>query len=54
MDEESRQLLKQNQTLIAKLAVRGCQRNIAVEGLKVIMKTNDPLDVAEKTLKCIP
>jgi len=58
MDEESRHLLKENQKLIAKLAVRSCQYSIAVEGLKTIVESNDPMSIAEKTLEamadCIP
>ena len=58
MDEDSRRLLKDNRTLMAKLAVRNCQYNIAVEGLSTIVGSNDPMCVAEKTLSamddCIP
>ena len=58
MDENSRQLLKDNRTLMARLAVRTCQNNIAVEGLNTIVESNDPMNVAEKTLSamadCIP
>ena len=57
MDEESRQLLKENQTLIAKLAVRSCQYRIALEGLKSIVEFGD-INIANKTLEamgdCVP
>ena len=46
------------QILKTKLAVRSCQYEIAVEGLKTIVESNDPMGVAEKTLKameeCLP
>ena len=58
MDEDSKRLLKENRTLMAKLAVRQCQYKIAVEGLKTIVESNDPMNIAEKTLTamddCIP
>ena len=58
MDEDYKILLKENRTLIAKLAVRQCQYRIAVEGLKTIVESNDPMMIAEKTLNamedCIP
>ena len=58
MDDEGRRLLKENRTLMAKLAVRQCQYKIAVEGLNTIVESNDPMMIAEKTLSamedCIP
>ena len=58
MDDESKRLLKENRTLMAKLAVRECQYKIAVEGLNTIVESNDPMMIAEKTLTamedCIP
>ena len=58
MDEENKTLLKDNRTLMAKLAVRQCQYKIAVEGLTTIVESNDPMKIAEKTLTamedCIP
>ena len=58
MDDESKILLKDNRTLMAKLAVRQCQYKIAVEGLNTIVESNDPMMIAEKTLTamedCIP
>ena len=58
MDDESKILLKDNRTLMAKLAVRQCQYKIAVEGLNTIVESNDPMMIAEKTLSamedCIP
>ena len=58
MDDESKRLLKENRTLMAKLAVRQCQYKIAVEGLNTIVESNDPMMIAEKTLTamedCIP
>ena len=58
MDEEYKKLLKENRTMMAKLAVRQCQYKIAVEGLKTIVESNDPMNIAEKTLTamddCIP
>ena len=57
-DEDSRILTKENQTLRAKLAVRNCQYNIALEGLTTIVESNDPMMIAEKTIlamgDCIP
>ena len=51
-------LVMENNTLMAKLTVRGCQYKIAVEGLNAIVDSNDPMNIAEKTLdamkKCIP
>tara|TARA_Y100000310_G_scaffold132058_1_gene131164 strand:+ start:422 stop:598 length:177 start_codon:yes stop_codon:yes gene_type:complete len=58
MDDESKILLKENRTLMARLAVRQCQYKIAVEGLNTIVESNDPMMIAEKTLsamdECIP
>ena len=58
MDDESKRLLKETRTLMAKLAVRQCQYKIAVEGLNTIVESNDPMMIAEKTLTamedCIP
>ena len=58
MDEEYKRLLKDNRTLMAKLAVRQCQYNIALEGLTTIAESNDVMMIAEKTLAamkdCIP
>ena len=58
MDEDFKKLLKENRTLMAKLAVRQCQYKIAVEGLNTIVESNDPMMIAEKTLTamgdCIP
>ena len=58
MDEDSKRLLKDNRILVAKLAVRNCQYNIAIEGLNTIVDSNDPMMIAEKTLTamkdCIP
>ena len=58
MDEDSKTLIKQNRTLMAKLAVRQCQYKIAVEGLHTIVESNDPMMIAEKTIaameECIP
>ena len=57
MDEAARQLLKENQTLIAKLAVRSCQYRIALEGLQSIEEFGD-MSIANKTLEamedCVP
>ena len=57
MDEQSRQLVKENQTLIAKLAVRSCQYRIALEGLQSIDEFGD-IGIANKTLEamedCVP
>ena len=58
MDEDHKRLLKENQILMANLAVRNCQYRIAVEGLNTIVESNDPMKIAEKTLSamgdCIP
>tara|TARA_Y100000310_G_scaffold9128_1_gene9578 strand:- start:179 stop:355 length:177 start_codon:yes stop_codon:yes gene_type:complete len=58
MDEEYKKLLKENRTMMAKLAVRQCQYKIALEGLTTISESNDPMMIAEKTLTamedCIP
>tara|TARA_R100001594_G_scaffold99393_1_gene133899 strand:- start:17 stop:190 length:174 start_codon:yes stop_codon:yes gene_type:complete len=57
MDEQSRQLVKENQTLIAKLAVRSCQYRIALEGLQSIDEFGDA-NIANKTIEamedCVP
>ena len=56
--EKDKELFKDSQTLMAKLAVRQCQYKISVEGLQTIVKSNDPMNIAEKTLsamdECIP
>ena len=58
MDEEGKSLLKENRILMAKLAVRNCQYNIAIEGLNTIVESNDPMMIAQKTVtamgECIP
>ena len=58
MDEDHKRLLKENQILMANLAVRNCQYRIAVEGLNTIVESNDPMKIAEKTISamgdCIP
>ena len=47
-----------NRNLIAKLSVRNCQYEIALEGLSTIKESNDPMGIAEQTLNamkdCIP
>tara|TARA_Y100000310_G_C20018265_1_gene506191 strand:- start:116 stop:289 length:174 start_codon:yes stop_codon:yes gene_type:complete len=56
--EKDKELFKDSQTLMAKLAVRNCQYKLAVEGLNTIVESNDPMNIAEKTLSamedCIP
>ena len=51
-------LKRQNDMLLAKLTVRGCQYRIAVEGLNHIVESNDPVGIASKTLEamdeCMP
>jgi len=51
-------LKRQNDMLLAKLTVRGCQYKIAVEGLNHIVESNDPVGIASKTLEamdeCMP
>ena len=47
-----------NISILAKLNVRNAQYEIAIEGLKTIRDSNDPMGVAEKTIKamldCLP
>ena len=47
-----------NNTLMARLSVRNCQYEIALEGLNTIKESNDPMGIAEKTIDamkdCIP
>ena len=49
---------RKNGMLLAKLTVRGCHYKIAVEGLNHIVKSNDPVGIAAKTLEamdeCMP
>ena len=51
-------LKRKNDMLETKLTVRGCQYRIAVEGLNHIVKSNDPIGIAGKTLEamdeCVP
>ena len=53
-----KELLHEVQILKTKLVVRSCQYDIAKEGLQTIVESNDPMGVAEKTLKamenCVP
>ena len=46
------------QTVTAKLAVRELQYTIAIEGLKTIIESNDPMGIAKETIsameECIP
>ena len=57
-NELERGLLNEVQILKTKLVVRACQYDIAKEGLQTIVESNDPMGVAEKTLKamedCVP
>jgi hypothetical protein len=46
-------LLFENNVLVSKLAVRDAQYNIALEGLKTIRESNDPMGIAEKTIDAI-
>ena len=46
-------LLFENNVLASKLAVRDAQYNIALEGLKTIRESNDPMGIAEKTIDAI-
>jgi len=39
--------------LKSKLTVRDCQYEVAIEGLKTIIESNDPMGVAQKTLDAI-
>ena len=43
---------------MARLSVRNCQYEIALEGLNTIKESNDPMGIAEKTIDamkdCIP
>tara|TARA_Y100000593_G_scaffold73937_1_gene135917 strand:+ start:403 stop:582 length:180 start_codon:yes stop_codon:yes gene_type:complete len=58
MDEERVNFTRRINTLRAKLSVRDCQYNIALEGLKTIKDSNDPMGIANKTitamLDCLP
>ena len=51
-------LKRQNDMLLTKLTVRGCQYKIEVEGLRHIVESNDPVGIAAKTLEamddCLP
>ena len=48
----------ENNVLASKLAVRNSQYEIALEGLKTIRDSNDPMNIAEKTIDammdCLP
>ena len=56
--KDSEDLIRQIFTLTAKLTVRNCQCEIALEGLNTIKNSNDPMGVAKKTLSamldCLP
>ena len=51
-------LKRQNRTLLARLTVRACQYNLALEGLQNIVDSNDPMGIAQKTIEameeCVP
>ena len=51
-------LKRQNRTLLARLTVRTCQYNLALEGLQNIVDSNDPMGIAQKTIEameeCVP
>tara|TARA_R100001594_G_scaffold10538_1_gene24721 strand:+ start:2245 stop:2424 length:180 start_codon:yes stop_codon:yes gene_type:complete len=57
-NELERELLNEVQILKTKLVVRACQYDIAKEGLQTIVESNDPMGIAETTLKamedCVP
>ena len=54
----TKELFSKTKTLEARLVVRTCQYQIAKEGLSIIVASNDPMGIAEKTLKameeCLP
>ena len=56
--KDEKDLAREIFTLTAKLTVRDCQCTIAIEGLKTIKGSNDPMGIAKKTLKameeCLP
>ena len=51
-------LLNEVQILKTRLIVKSCQYDKAKEGLQTIVESNDPMGIAEKTLKamddCLP
>ena len=51
-------LKRQNDVLLLKLTIRNRQYDIAVEGLRHIVESNDPVGIAAKTLEamdeCMP
>ena len=51
-------IMFENNVLASKLAVRNSQYEIALEGLKTIRDSNDPMNIAEKTIdammNCLP
>ena len=57
MDRE-KDLVREIFILKAKLTVRECQYEVALEGLQTIKDSNDPMGIAEKTLSamsdCLP
>jgi hypothetical protein len=57
-DEETLDLIRKISTLKAKLTVRDCQYQVALEGLETIKNSNDPMGIAKKTidaiLDCLP
>tara|TARA_Y100001973_G_C5187390_1_gene328758 strand:- start:923 stop:1099 length:177 start_codon:yes stop_codon:yes gene_type:complete len=56
--KDNKDLVRQIYTLKSKLTVRDCQCEIALEGLKTIKNSNDPMGIAEKTISammdCLP
>ena len=56
--KDNKDLTRRIFTLTAKLTVRDCQCEIALEGLKTIKDSNDPMGIAEKTIDammdCLP
>ena len=46
-------LKRNNDMLLAKLSVKDWQYKIALEGLNKIVESNDPVGIADKTLKAM-
>jgi|TARA_Y100000310_G_scaffold59727_1_gene55109 hypothetical protein len=56
MVEDKQRILDLNRkvyTLTAKLSVRECQYEVALEGLETIKNSNDPMGIAKKTIDAI-
>ena len=57
-NEKEDQIARHNIMLSSKLGVRNCQYDIAMQGLRALIDSNDPMGIAKQTIEamdeCVP